>query len=71
MARAAKRGGPRPLSIYPGDDVRNEIARIGREDHGRPLTHVAVLALKAFAVLYGRDKYEALKLADAFGKPAH
>ena len=66
MARAAKRNGPRPLTVYPGGEVRDALALIQKQDHGRPIAHVAEMALKAFAVLFTRDKYEAMKLVDAF-----
>jgi hypothetical protein len=56
----------RPMSIYPGETVKRAVADISKADHDRPHSHVVELAIKAFAVLWKRDRYEALKLADAF-----
>jgi hypothetical protein len=59
---------PKPLTVYPETDLRREVERIGDEDHNRPTSHVAIIALKAFVSLYRRDPFEALKLAGEFDK---
>lgn len=60
----------KPLTVYPDADLRREVARISEDDHDRPVSKMAELALKAWCVLWERDKYEAMKLADAFGRAA-
>ena len=56
----------KPLTIYPDPNVRRAVSRISEEDHDRPLSKVVELAVKAFAVLWDRDRSEARKLADQF-----
>jgi hypothetical protein len=56
------------LTIYPGTELRRAAERISEQDHGRPISKVVEMALKAYCVLYERDKYEAIRLADSFGK---
>jgi hypothetical protein len=56
----------RPMSIYPDETVKRAIADISTADHNRPQSHVVELAVKAFAMLWRKDRYEAMKLADSF-----
>jgi hypothetical protein len=42
------------------------MSRVAEADHDRPLSKVAEMALRAFIVLWERDKWEAMKLADEF-----
>jgi hypothetical protein len=54
------------ITVYPSPDVAREITKISEEDHGRPLAHTAEMAMKAFIVLWRRDKYEAQRVVDEF-----
>jgi hypothetical protein len=56
----------KPVTFYPGQHTRHALEKIGQADHNRPKAHVVELAVKAFAVLFERDKFAALKLADEF-----
>lgn len=56
----------KPLTIYPEPDTRRAMADIAEDDHDRPLSKMIEVAMKAFIVLYKRDKAEARKLADQF-----
>lgn len=60
----------KPLTVYPDADLRRAVARVGEDDHNRPLSKVADLALRAWIVMYDQDKYAAMKLADSFGRAA-
>lgn len=56
------------VTIYPSPEVKRAIEEIAEDDHDRPVSHVAEMALRAWVMLYREDKYNALKLADSFDK---
>jgi hypothetical protein len=54
------------LTIYPSAEVKRAAEQIGEDDHGRPVSKIAEMALRAFVVMYRKDKWAALKMADEF-----
>jgi hypothetical protein len=56
----------KPLTTYPDAPLRRHLEDISEADHDRPLSKVAEMAMQAFVVLFERDKYEALRLVDAY-----